>query len=134
MWLLSTSKFGALAAATTSLLASFAPSAASAETIYRRVHAGDIIMGYVPAGEPIETSGYFWFSDGAAFLNVARPSAHVPLMVDVTRLPPQKKAKAQSACASTTGLNGGGCQLTIRGVTAMVSGRRAVLASDIDLP
>ena len=66
-----------------------APLSVAQPSEYRKTHSGDIISGYVPEGEAVETSGYLWFSEMDAFLNVARPSARAPLLIDVG-LPPEK--------------------------------------------
>lgn len=134
MWPLAKLKLGVLSMATTWLFVWFAPASRSAETRYQRVYSGDIIMGYVPAGQSIETSGYLWFSDAGVFLNVGRASAHVPLIVDVSRLPPAQRVQIQIACSAAAAGRSGGCDVTIRGHTATVGSRHAVLAEDIDLP
>ena len=99
---------------------------------YRLVYVGDIIMGYVPDGELIETSGHIWFRESGALLNVSAPSAHVPLRVDVSAVPVDQRTKWAACFASGQGF-GGGCQAVVRGRTAVVEGRRGVFAREIEI-
>ena len=51
---------------------------------YRKVYSGDIVPGYVPDGQLIETDGYLWVSATGVFLNIDPISARPPLFVDAS--------------------------------------------------
>ena len=92
------------------------PLAARAQpTEYKKVYSGDILPGYVPDGQLIETEGYLWVSPTGVFLNVAPMSARPELFVDVDGVPLDMFAKVRMACTSEGPSLTGGCRVLVRG-------------------
>jgi hypothetical protein len=104
----------------------------SGDAAYRRVYSSDVIMGYVSPGQLIETSGHIWFRQTGVFLNVNAPSAHVPLLIDVSAVPAEKRTSWAACAAPEQGL-GGGCEAVIRGKTGLIAGRRGIFAHAIEI-
>ena len=82
---------------------------------YRKVHSGDIVPGYVPDGQLIETDGYLWVSATGVFLNVDPISARPPLFVDASGVPLEMLAKIRAACTAERPSLSGGCRVVVRG-------------------
>ena len=96
------------------------------------MYSGDIIMGHMSPGQLIETSGHIWFRQTGVFLNVNQPSAHVPLLIDVSAVPAEKRTNWAACAAPEQGL-GGGCEAVIRGMTGLIDGRRGIFAHEIEI-
>jgi len=88
---------------------------AAQDVEHKKVNARDILPGYVPDGQLIETQGYLWVSATGVFFNVNAVSAMAPLVIDVTEVPADILAKVKSDCASEQPRLTGGCQAVVRG-------------------
>ena len=82
---------------------------------YQKVYSGDILPGYVPVGQLIETDGYLWVASTGVFLNVDPISARPPLFVDVSGVPLDMLAKVRTACTAERPSLSGGCRAVVRG-------------------
>jgi len=122
--------FGVLVFFLTSL--SFALEPKAQPPIYRPVNSSDLLGGYIPNGEWIETAGHAWFSDKGVFFNVNQPSAHVPIRVYVANVDPENSRRLKSVCGSPNQFSGG-CRVTIRGQTGMLGDRQGLLARDVQV-
>jgi hypothetical protein len=102
---------------------------------YKKVYSGDILPGYVPEGQLIETEGYLWVSSNGVFFNVAALSARWPLIIDVTEVPADMLAKVKSGCASERPSFTSGCQAVVRGRVGKIrdggGDRRGIFATSI---
>ena len=82
---------------------------------YKKVYSGDILPGYVPEGQLVETDGYLWVTSTGVLLNVDPISARWPLFVDVAGVPPDMLAKVKAACTSERPSLTAGCRAVVRG-------------------
>ena len=82
---------------------------------YQKVYSGDILPGYVPDGQLIETDGYLWVASTGVFLNVDPISARPPLFVDVSGVPLDMLAKVRTACTAERPSLSVGCRAVVRG-------------------
>jgi len=116
------------------LAAAISPCPSSAQpagAAYRKVYCGDIIQGYVPLGQSIETSGHIWYLPTGVFLLPNLISAQNPLVIDVSAMPAENRTRLLTCRASA--LYVGGCDTLIWGDTGLVDGRRGIFAHEIDI-
>ena len=101
--------------------------------IYRPIESADLLGGYIPNGESVETTGHAWFSDKGIFFNFNRPSARVPMGIDVANVDPENIRRLQPECGSPDQFRGG-CWVRIRGQTGMLGDhRQGILARDVQV-
>lgn len=119
------------------LTAATAPAAAeqpqnpSGSFSYRDVYLGDIILGYVPSGERIETTGDLRWTGSQLLLGVSPASAMVPLVVNVSALPAEQIETLHQRCAAARGRPG--CTIKIRAQVGTVEDGRGLIAHAIEL-
>lgn len=112
---------------------SFALKPKAQSPIYRPVDSADLLGGYIPNGEWVETAGHAWFSDKGIFFNFNQPSARVPIRVDVANVDPENIRRLKSECGSPDQFSGG-CRVRIRGQTGMLGDhRQGILARDVEV-
>ena len=100
---------------------------------YRPVNSADLLGGYIPNGEWIETTGHVWFSDKGVFFNLNPTSARVSMLVDVANVDPGNIRRLKSTCGSPDQFSGG-CQVTIRGqVGRLDTQHQGIRARDIQV-
>jgi hypothetical protein len=100
------------------------------QMVYEPVNANELLGNYVSNGKAIETEGHFWLQSDEAFFNIAIPSARPPMSVDVSKLSPLALQKLRAKCSSDQQFVGG-CEVIIRGKTAMAGKRQMLIAQDI---
>jgi hypothetical protein len=102
---------------------------------HKKVYSGDILPGYVPEGQLIETEGFLWVSSRGVQLNVDPVSARAPLIVDVAGVPPDMLAKVKATCATEQPSLTSGCRAVVRGRVGKIRlndyDRRAIFATFI---
>jgi hypothetical protein len=102
---------------------------------YKKVYSGDILPGYVPDGQLIETEGFLWVSSRGVQFNVDPVSARAPLIVDVAGVPPDMLAKVKAACTTERPSLTSGCRTVVRGRVSKIRidayDRRAIFATFI---
>jgi hypothetical protein len=115
------------------VLLAFGPAAFEAEAqqmLYEPVNAAELLGNHVSNGKAIETEGHFWLEGDEAFFNANQPSAHVPMSVDLSKLNSQALQKLRAECRSEKQFVGG-CEVIIRGETAMAGKRQMLMAQDV---
>jgi hypothetical protein len=110
--------------------ATFAMGPDAAAPVYRPVNSAELLGGYIPDGEWIETSGHVWFTDAGIFFNFNRVSARYPMRVDIGHADPIEVHRLRSECSSP-GQFEGGCWMVIRGQTGKVGDRRGIFAREM---
>jgi hypothetical protein len=91
------------------------PSVVAQPAEHKKVYSGDILAGYVPVGQLIESEGYLWVSSTDVLFNAAVMSAQAPLIIDVAGVPPDMLAKVKAACTTERPSVTAGCQAVVRG-------------------
>jgi hypothetical protein len=99
---------------------------------YERFSSGEIIQGYVPDGEWVETSGHFWISPSGIFLNFNLPSAMAPLLIDVANVAPDSVSQLRAECSASRQFDGG-CPAVVRGQVGLVGNRKGIMAREIEI-
>jgi hypothetical protein len=100
--------------------------------VHKDVGSNDIILGYVPDGEWVETTGHAWQSPDGVFLNVNRPSAMVPLRIDIANVAPDSVARFKAECSAPRQFEGG-CDAVVRGQVTTVRGGKGILARELHI-
>jgi hypothetical protein len=100
--------------------------------VYQRVGSNDIILGYVPDGEWVETAGHAWQSPDGVFLSVNRASAMVPLRIDTANLASDNVGRLKAECSAPRQFDGG-CDVIVRGQVKRVGSERSVVAREIQI-
>ncbi len=108
------------------------PALQAQEPAYKRISSNEIIQGYVPDGEWVETSGHLWVSPHGVFLNFNRPSAMVPLRIDVTNVAPDSASRLKAECSAPRQFDGG-CNALVRGRVGAVGDRKGIVAREIQV-
>jgi hypothetical protein len=108
------------------------PALHAQQPAYKQVSSGEIIQGYVPDGEWVETNGHFWLSPGGIFLNFNLPSAMVPLRIDVANVSPDSVSRLKAECSAPRQFDGG-CNAVVRGQVGMVGNRKGIMAREIEI-
>jgi hypothetical protein len=98
---------------------------------YRPIFCGDIIMGYVPLGERLETEGWLWSFEDKIFLKPNQPSAMAPLTIDVGKLSGETVARIKVDCTANDIGTSAGCAAVVRGRYVLVVGKRGLVAEEI---
>ena len=98
---------------------------------YRPTFCGDIIMGYVPLGERVETEGWLWSFKDEIFLKPNQPSAMAPLTIDMGTLSAETVARIKANCTANYIGTSAGCPAIVRGTHVLAVGRRGLLAEEI---
>jgi hypothetical protein len=115
------------------VLALVAGSASQAPAqVYKGVGSNDIILGYVPDGEWVETTGHAWQSPDGVFLNFNRASAMVPLRIDIANVAPDSIARLKAECSAPRQFDGG-CNAVVRGQVTTVGGGKGIMAREIQI-
>jgi hypothetical protein len=125
----SSTNFAAAMTLTVVLLSGLLELAEAAE--YRPTFCGDIIKGYVPLGERVETEGLLWSFKDEIFLKPNQPSAMAPLTIDVDTLSAETVARIKANCAANCIGTSAGCPVIVRGTHVLAVGRRGLLAEEI---
>lgn len=125
----SSTHFAAAMTLTVVLLSGLLELAEAAE--YRPTFCGDIIMGYVPLGERVETEGWLWSFKDEIFLKPNQPSAMAPLTIDVGTLSAETVARIKAECTANYIATSAGCPAIVRGRHVLVVGKRGLLADEI---
>ena len=100
-------------------------------TLPREINTGDLIQGYVPEGTVVVTTGHLAYVNQQALLNPAMPSAMMPAIVDMTRLPPSHRDQVQAQCAAAQ-ITSGGCRAKVQGQVQQIDARPGLIATDIE--
>ena len=100
--------------------------------VHKKVGSNDIILGYVPEGEWVETTGHAWHSASGVFLNFNRPSASVPLRIDIANVAPDSVARFKAECSAPRQFDGG-CDAIVRGQVTKVGGEKGIAAREIQI-
>jgi hypothetical protein len=116
------------AAATTLIMLSSGLLELAEAAEYKPTFCGDIIMGYVPLGQRLETEGWLWSFEDEIFLKPNQPSAMPPLAIDVGSLSGETVARIKADCTANYIGTSAGCPATVRG---RVIGKREFLAEEI---
>jgi len=115
------------------LLTSWNASGSKAQpAIYSPVNGSDLLGGYISNGTWIEVTGHAWFSEQGIFFNVNRPSARVPIRIDVANVDPENIRRMKSECGSPDQFRGG-CRVAVRGQTGTVGDRQGILATEVQI-
>ncbi len=115
------------------ILALVAGSASQAPAqVYMEAGSNNIIQGYVPDGEWVETTGYAWQSPAGVFLNFNRLSAMAPLRIDIANVAPDSVARFKAECSTPRQFDGG-CEAVIRGQVTTEGGRKGIAAREIQI-
>jgi hypothetical protein len=115
------------------VLALVAGSASQAPAqVYKRTGSNEIIQGYVPDGEWVETTGHAWQSPHGVFLNFNLPSAMVPLRIDIANVAPDSVARLKAECSAPRQFDGG-CDAVVRGQVTTIGGRKGIVAREIQI-
>lgn len=91
-----------------------------------------VIQGNVVAGTIIKTRRHLAYSDGRVRMNPSIPSAMVPAIVDVTRLPSSVRHQVESDCSAVS-ITRAGCELVMRGEVREIEGRPGLVATGLDI-
>jgi len=102
------------------------------EPAYEPVSSNEIILGYVPDGRWVETSGHLWHSRDGVVLNFNRPSAMVPIRIDIANVAADSLGRLQAECSAQRQFDGG-CNAIVRGQTAKVDNRTGIVAREIHI-
>jgi hypothetical protein len=98
----------------------------------REIHPGDLIQRYVPEGTVVVTTGHLAYVNQQALLNPAMPSAMMPAIVDITRLPTANRDLVQAQCAAVQ-ITSGGCRAKVHGQVRQIDTRPGLVATHIEL-
>lgn len=99
----------------------------------REISVGDLIQGYVAdVGGPVVTTGHLAYVGDRVLLTPNQPSAMVPAVVDMSRLPPAVLAEVKARCAAVR-TTFGGCQAKLQARVQPLDGRPGLIADHIEI-
>ena len=97
----------------------------------QEINTGDLIQGHLPVGAFVITKGHLAYVEQRAVINPGMPSAMVPAIVDLTRLPPATRDKVEAECAAIK-ITTGGCWVKLQGWVQQIDDRFGLIATDIE--
>jgi len=112
-------------------LSLFVSVAVAQQILPQEIHTSDLIQGYIPVGAFVITRGHLAYVEQRAVINPGMPSAMVPAIVDLTRLPPATRDKVEAECAAIK-ITTGGCWVKLQGWVQQINDRSGLIAADIE--
>ena len=112
-------------------LSLFMSVAMAQQLLPQEINTGDLIQGHLPVGAFVITKGHLAYVEHRAVINHGMPSAMVPAIVDLTRLPPATRDKVEAECAAIK-ITTGGCWVKLQGWVQQIDDRFGLIATDIE--
>ena len=112
-------------------LSLFMSVAMAQQLLPQEINTGDLIQGHLPVGAFVITKGHLAYVEHRAVINPGMPSAMVPAIVDLTRLPPATRDKVEAECAAIK-ITTGGCWVKLQGWVQQIDDRFGLIATDIE--